>query len=159
MTRARATPSRRARVRGMTLLEVLIGLVIFMIGALGMMAFVGKSLGNAAESRARAQAALLAQEFYSRLDLSVSTADRGATAATYRAALAAAAPVVFDAWRAQALQTAQGLADADAAFAIVDDNQSARLQLTITWRIRSDKSAAGLENAPVRTYVTSRPVI
>ncbi len=146
--------------QGVMLIEMLVGLVIFMIGALGMMGFVGKSMGDSVEARTRAQAAFVAQEFFSRLDSSIGVAQRSGNLATYSAAINAAAPVVFNAWKSQSLDSAgAGLPNASASYTVLAADQSVHVQLTITWRIRADNSAAGLANAPVRTYVTTRPVI
>jgi type IV pilus assembly protein PilV len=58
---------RRARQRGMMLLEVLIGILIFAIGVLGMVKMQAVATANAVNSEDRATAALLANDLISEL--------------------------------------------------------------------------------------------
>lgn len=156
MTILRTAPSRlgrRARAqRGVMLIEVLVGLVIFLVGALGLVGFVGRTMADSAEARERVNAALMAQEYFARLETTMSAADRGAKASVYSAALSAQAGAVHTAWQTAVLNaTASGLPNGDSTVTVdTTDANVPVVRLTITWKIEA--------NSSTRTFVTQKPI-
>jgi type IV pilus assembly protein PilV len=142
---------------GVMLIEVLVGMLIFMVGVLGLIGLQGRSVTQSIEGQMRSQAAFIAQEFYSRMEGSMSVAARGADLATYRTSVNAAAPAVFNTWKSAVLEsTTAGLPNATAVYDVVDENGSVAIRLTITWRLRT---GSGPEATAERRFVTQRPFI
>jgi type IV pilus assembly protein PilV len=143
---------------GVLLIEVLVGMLIFMVGVLGLIGLQGRSVTQSIEAQMRSQAAFVAQEFYSRMDSSITTAARGANLATYRGAITLAAPAIFTAWKSAVLQdAAAGLPNADATYDVVEENSSVALRLTITWQLRT--GGTGPDATVQHRFVTQRPFI
>lgn len=134
------------------LIEVLVGLVIFLVGALGLMGFVARTMADSAEARERVNAALMAQEYFARLETTISTADRGAKAATYTAALNAQAATVHTAWKSTVLNAStSGLPNGASTVAVdTTDPNVPVVRLTITWKVKA--------NSTTRTFVTQKPI-
>ena len=150
-SRSPARPPAR-RQRGVMLIEVLVGLVIFLVGALGLMGFVTRTMADSAEARERVNAALMAQEYFARLETTISAADRGAKASTYTAALNAQATTVHTAWKTAVLNaSSSGLPNGNSTVTVdTTDPNVPVVRLTITWQIKS--------NSSTRTFVTQKPI-
>lgn len=148
------SPSRPPvrRQLGIMLIEVLVGLVIFLVGALGLVGFVARTMADSAEARERVNAALMAQEYFARLETTISAADRGAKAAAYTTALSAQATVVHTAWKTSVLNaSASGLPNGNSTVSVdTTDPNVPVVRLTITWQIKS--------NSSTRTFVTQKPI-
>ncbi|MFT3801329.1 MAG: hypothetical protein QM766_08945 [Burkholderiaceae bacterium] len=158
MKRIRPSTSARAQ-RGVMLLEVLIGLLIFMIGALGLIGYVGRAAADSVEARLRAEAALLSQQYFARLDSLISTSDRGANLATYTAAIGNVAPGLCQAWIDDTLHAPRtGLPNATASCEIVPTAESVHVRLTITWKARAGGSSDSLATR-THQFVTQRPIV
>ncbi len=141
------------------LLEVLIGLVIFMIGALGLIGYVGRATADSTEARLRAQAALLSQQYFARLDSMISTSDRGANLPAYTTAISNVAPGLCAAWISDTLHAARtGLPNATATCDVVPTAESVHVRLTITWKARAGDSTDPLATR-THQFVTLRPIV
>jgi type IV pilus assembly protein PilV len=158
-SRARALSLRTLNNQaGVLLIEVLVGMLVFMVGVLGLIGLQARSVTQSIDAQMRSQAAFVAQEFYARMDNSLTVAARGAALATYRTAVTTAAPGVFTAWKSGVLQnTTAGLPNADATYDVVDENGSVALRLTITWNLRT--GGTGVDATTEHRFVTQRPFI
>jgi type IV pilus assembly protein PilV len=67
--RSRRTPSRlaRTRARGFTLIEIMVSLLIFSVGILGMAGFQAMSTRSSVEASERSRAALMANEMIAKM--------------------------------------------------------------------------------------------
>jgi type IV pilus assembly protein PilV len=143
---------------GVLLIEVLVGMLIFMVGVLGLIGLQGRSVTQSIDAQMRSQAAFVAQDFFSRMEQNLTTQARGASLATYSAAVTAAAPAVFNAWRSGVLETSQaGLPNPTASYDVLNENGSVHLRLTITWKLRPGGS--GDDATQEHRFVTQRPFI
>lgn len=137
------------------LIEVLVGLLIFLVGALGLMGYIGRSMSNSVDAKFRAQAAMLAQQYYARLEASMSTLDRGSNLATYSAALGAQSQQLCTAWQADTLTApSSGISGATASCSVSADGSA--VVLTIQWTVRA--AGAG-QSATVAKFTTEKPII
>lgn len=73
---------RPARQRGVTLLEALIGILIFSVGVLSIIGIQALAIGHAGESRFRSEAAGLASDIVSQMWASVDRTSEASTTAT-----------------------------------------------------------------------------
>lgn len=133
MTRPRRSQSGRRRgVRGFTLIEVLVSLLIFSFGILGLAGFQALVTRNSVEASERSRAALMANEL---------------VAAMWEARSTKLSDDVLDAWKARvAAPTVLGLPDGDGEVIDLEDDIGAVL-IKITWKsvVRGDQTS---------TYVT-----
>jgi type IV pilus assembly protein PilV len=152
-----ASSSRHSQA-GVLLIEVLVGMLIFMVGVLGLIGLQGRSVTQSMDAQMRSQAAFVAQEFYSRMEQSLTTQARGASLTTHSAAVTAAAPAVFTTWRTNVLENAQaGLPNPTASYDVLNENGSVHLRLTITWKLRP--GGTGDDATAEHRFVTQRPFI
>ena len=137
---------------GLLLIEVLVGLVIFMVGAFGMVQFIARSGIDGLEARQRTVAVSMAQEYFARLESKLTSSERGASASAMTAALQAHANQEFESWRSNVLQASgSDLTSGNATLAIESGGPTPYVALTITWKVRAD--------LPQRRFVTRRSLI
>lgn len=150
---------QRIDQQGVMLVEVLIALVIFMIGALGLMGYVGRSMGDSVEARARVQAALMAQKYYARLEGRITTTARGADAATYSAAVSDVAPTLCEEWVTDTLKASgTGLPNSSASCSVVTSGEAVAVRLEIVWRVKA-ASGSDPSSAVSHKFVTQKSIV
>ncbi len=120
---ALARPTRRS-VRGMSLVEVLVSTVIFVIGVLGLLSAHASAFNSFTDAKLRVDAALLADRLIGELWV-----DRAHMAEYAYGGISTTAPARIAPWVAQ-LQ--QSLPAADASVEVVGEE----VRVTVTWRPR-----------------------
>ena len=140
MNGPRRTASYRRGVRGMTLIEVLVALLVFSVGLIGMVALQAKAMAYATSAEDTNRAALLANEITAQMLMSQNVVIATAS---------------LDAWKARVADpTGSGLSHGSGSVAVDPATQLATI--TIQWR--SPKAASGAANADNR-YVTQFKVV
>jgi type IV pilus assembly protein PilV len=127
-------PARRslARARGFTLIEVLVSLLVFSVGILGMAGFQAMSTRNSVEASERTRAALMANEL---------------VAAMWQAHTTALDDAVKAAWDERLKNTeAAGLLDGKGVVTELNDDSKGVL-ITITW-------TSAVRDKATSTYIT-----
>lgn len=118
MHRRRSPGRMRARARGFTLIEVLVSLLVFSVGILGMAGFQAMATRNSVEASERSRAALMANEL---------------VAAMWQAHSTKLGEDVVKAWEERLADSkASGLLDGKGVVAELNDDVDAVL-ITITW--------------------------
>lgn len=115
----RRPPGHRGRnaARGFTLIEVLVSLLVFSVGILGMAGFQAMSTRNAVDASERGRAALMANELVAKMWQARSTALDDAE---------------VEAWK-ERLQEDAGLNEGDATITEIDDDIGT-VMIEITWK-------------------------
>jgi type IV pilus assembly protein PilV len=143
---------------GVMLIEVLIGMLIFMIGVLGLIGLQAKSITQSMDASTRSQAAFVAQEFFSQMEATLPTTARTSQIALNKAAIDTAAPAVFNAWNAAVLQSPTlGLPNATATYLVIQDNGTVAVELNITWQLKA--GSTGPDATVPHRFVTRKPFI
>lgn len=124
--RQKAAGARRMRrsVRGMSLVEVLVSMVIFIIGVLGLLSAHATAFSSFTDSKFRIDASLLTDRLIGEVWV-----DRAHAAEYAYAGHSAQAPARIAPWLAQLRQS---LPAADAAVEVVGDE----VRVTVTWQPR-----------------------
>ena len=120
---ARSRPTRRS-VRGMSLIEVLVSMVIFIIGVLGLLSAHATAFSSFTDSKYRVDATLLTDRLIGEVWVDRANVAQYAYAGHTAQASARIAP-----WLAQLRQS---LPAADAAVEVVGDE----VRVTVTWQPR-----------------------
>ncbi len=120
---ARARPTRQS-VRGMSLIEVLVSTVIFVIGVLGLLSAHASAFNSFTDAKLRVDAALLTDRLIGELWV-----DRGHLAEYAYGGHSATAPARISPWLAQLRQS---LPAADATVEVVGEE----VRVTVTWQPR-----------------------
>lgn len=119
---------RANRTKGIALLDALLGIAVFSVGILGLVAAQGVSLKNAGEARHRAEAAFLANQVIAQMWQD----DKTKLAANY----ASPDGPKFLPWKAEVQDPGSGLPNATGAneptIAIAAGN---RVRVTVRWRL------------------------
>jgi Tfp pilus assembly protein PilV len=151
-TRGHGAPRSMSQA-GVLLIESMVGLTIFMITALGILQFMARAGIDGMEARQRTIAILMAQEYFSQLDVSLTSNDRTADAARSLAVLRAKASEVFDTWKSTVLAAGTNELVAGSAEMVVlaNDSNVPFAQVTISWQLRSD--------LPRHKFITRRSFI
>jgi type IV pilus assembly protein PilV len=151
-------PAKAKQQRGVMLLEVLIGMLIFLVGALGLIGLQAKSVTQSIDASARSQAAFVVQEFFTQMDANLPTAARTSELTLAKASLDAIAPVVFDTWKTSVLQSSTlGLPNATATYLIIQDAGTLSIELSVTWQLKVGETGADATTA--HSFVTRKPFI
>jgi len=127
--RTRATGSRKGRsnVRGVVLIEILVAVVLFSIGVLGLIGLQIASMKNVGESQYRVEAAMLANSLAAQM--------RTSPASTRATDFASPGGTRYTSWKSSVTSTLPG---ADATPPSVDTSTYPTVTVTITWRATSD---------------------
>jgi type IV pilus assembly protein PilV len=150
-----STPQQQA---GVMLLEVLVGMMIFMIGVLGLIGLQAKSITQSMDAATRSQAAFVAQEFFSQMEASLPTTARTSQIMLNRSAVDIAAPTVFNAWNTNVLQSPTlGLPNASATYVVIQDNNTVAVELNITWQLKV--GGTGPDATVAHRFITRKPFI
>ncbi|HET9643343.1 MAG TPA: type IV pilus modification protein PilV [Burkholderiaceae bacterium] len=125
--------------RGVVLIEVLVGLLIFVVGVLGIIGLQAKALQYSVQSEDRSRAALLANDLVALMWANGTTSLPEAT---------------LNAWRARLTNAATGLPDARAT--ISDPDANGLVTITITWKAVSRTSDSDANNKYQTTVVLTQ---
>ena len=150
-----AQPRRRSSAphRGVMLLEVLIALLIFSIGALGLVGLQAAATRQSNQASFRAEAALLAQDLVGQMWLGA----RDFTTLNANFSSTAASPSGFNAWKDRVKARLPGIVEGPTpanlpTVALVQQgagaNASAQVTITLFWKAPGEPSAA-----PAHEYV------
>lgn len=127
---------RRSRARGVVLIEILVAIVLFSIGVLGLIALQAASIKNVGESQYRVEAAILANTLDAQM--------RTSPAATRVIDFASPGGSRYATWASTVTTTLPG---ADTTPPTVDTSNYPTVTVTITWRAINDSGT--------RQYVTT----
>ena len=130
----------QSRARGMTLVEVLVSLLIFSVGLLGLMTLQARALRYSTDAEDTNRAALLANEIAAQMLTSQNVVVTGTQ---------------LDAWRAR-VADASGSGLPNGFGTVVVDNATGLASITIAWR--PPTAASGAANLQGR-YVTQVKVV
>lgn len=127
--RARTSDRRRPAVhaRGVVLIEILVAVVLFSIGVLGLIGLQIASMKNVGESQYRVEAAMLANSLAAQM--------RTSPAASRASDFASPAGSRYATWASSVTSTLPG---ADATPPTVDTSTYPTVTVTITWRAIND---------------------
>jgi type IV pilus assembly protein PilV len=126
---AAATRGRRLgiHVRGVVLIEILVAVVLFSIGVLGLVGLQIASMKNVGESQYRVEAAMLANSLTAQM--------RTSPAASRATDFASPSGTRYATWKTSVTSTLPG---ADATPPSVDTSNYPTVMVTITWRAIND---------------------
>jgi type IV pilus assembly protein PilV len=143
---------------GVMLIEVLVGMLVFMIGVLGLIGLQTKSITQSMDASTRSQAAFVAQEFFSQMEATLPITARNSQIALNKAAIDLAAPAVFSAWNTGVLQSSTlGLPNASATYLVIEDNGTVAVELNITWQLKA--GSTGPDATVAHRFITRKPFI
>lgn len=134
MKRSRPTPRRRAQA-GVALLEVLVSVLLFSLGLLGLIGLQARAIGLSSDAEDRNRASLLANEVVAMMWLNKSLTVPPATLTAWQARVADA--------RAGGLPAGSGSVEMDGA---------AAANVVITWRAPSNDTDSRLTTRVVLNY-------
>jgi type IV pilus assembly protein PilV len=125
--RLSTTQARRADARGVVLIEILVAILLFSIGVLGLVGVQIASMKNVGESQYRVEAALLASSLTAQM--------RTSPAATRATEFASPGGSRFSAWSSSVTSALPG---ASATPPTVDTTNYPTVTVTISWRAIND---------------------
>lgn len=132
--RSRSLPRR---VRGAALIEVLVSVLIFFIGVLGLLGFQVVSMRNSGDAQLRSRAAMLANEYFNQVEARVTTVMRQSSSSAQNTALHATVTSVCDSWKADSLNASnvdKGLPGATASCNLSMTGGLAVVTVNLSWR-------------------------
>jgi type IV pilus assembly protein PilV len=146
--RFQGRPKALRRAEGMMLLEALLGILLFSIGILGLVALQGVSIKNATEARYRSEAAYLASQIVGRMW--TDRANLANYALTTGTICTTASTTALQQWLCQVEATLPGITATAATRPTID---VAADQVTVTLRWRVSTNAAITDNSDIRKYI------
>lgn len=134
----RSSRSLPRRVRGAALIEVLVSVLIFFVGVLGLLGFQVVSMRNSGDAQLRSRAAMLANEYFNQVEARVTTVMRQSGSTDQNTALQATVNSVCNSWRTNSLNAAnvdKGLPGAAATCDLaINSDGLAEVRVNLSWR-------------------------
>lgn len=133
------------RARGAALIEVLVSVLIFFFGVLGLLGFQVASMRNSGDAQLRSRAAMLANEYFNQVESHVTTTIRQSSSTDQMTQLGAAVDSVCSSWLANAVTAAnvdRSLPNALANCALEIDPATGLAVVTVKMRWKQAGSSA-----------------
>jgi type IV pilus assembly protein PilV len=138
-------------VRGMMLIEALLGILIFSVGILGLVGLQAASMRNATEARYRTEAAYLANQIVGRMwiDRGVANANLANYVLTTATTCTSSAATALQQWLCEVERTLPGITATVARPTITVATDT----VTVTMRWRAATNSAITDGSDIRRYV------